>query len=129
MPDNGKTPPRRRPSTRASRGHMQTWGPYWDVMFPPAMVTEFEDWKRCGTGVNFARKLWAERERLRAEYEAVHGADPDNWPTPHPTVELPDGAFGCLRCHWFTDSGRLRGTRRAEQHEQEHRRTGERSDD
>jgi hypothetical protein len=40
------------------------------------------------TGVNVARRLWDQREELRAAYEAEHGSDPENWPHRHPGIVI-----------------------------------------
>lgn len=94
-----------KPSTRWSDGDHDTWGPYWDVMFAPAMVTAWIDWKRGSTGVNIARALWEEREYLRRTYESVYGTDPAGWPSQHPGVILsgvPTSTYAaCLRCSYF----------------------------
>lgn len=94
-----------KPSTRWSAGASHSWGPYWDRMFQPRMVTGWIDWKRGSTGVNVARRFWDQREYLRRTYQAVHGDDPDLWPSQHPGVVLDavptiDHA-ACLRCQWF----------------------------
>ena len=44
-----------KPSTRASIGAAHTWGPYWDILFPPQSVTGWINWKRMSTGVNVAK--------------------------------------------------------------------------
>jgi hypothetical protein len=55
--------------------------------------------------MNIARRLWDQRERLRAEHEVVHGADRTQWPVQHPGVVLdavPSIARGaCLGCQWL----------------------------
>lgn len=95
----------KRPSTQASLGYGDSWGPYWDAMFRPALVTAWIDWKRCSTGVNVARALWRQREYLRRVYLEVHGDDPDGWPSRHPGVVLDDvsssGYAACLGCPWL----------------------------
>jgi hypothetical protein len=57
------------------------------------------------TGTNIARRLWDQREELRAKYEDVHGTDRALWPVQHPGVvldALPSIAHGaCLGCQWF----------------------------
>jgi hypothetical protein len=97
-----------KPSKRASAGAARSWGPYWDILFPPAMVTEWINWKRMSSGVNVARRLWDQREYLRRTYESVHGDDPAAWPSQHPGVVLDAVLWmahpACLRCHWF-DAG------------------------
>lgn len=98
------------PSTRGSAGYSTSWGPYWDAMFRPREVSAWIDWKRCSTGVNIARRFWAQREHLRRTYRAVHGDDPDQWPSRHPGVVLDavptiDHA-ACLGCQWFDPLGR-----------------------
>lgn len=35
-----------KPATRFSDYGRSTWGPYWDVLFGPAMVTAWINWKR-----------------------------------------------------------------------------------
>lgn len=98
-----------RPSTRFSAGAANTWGPYWDAMFPPREVTAWIDWKRGSSGVNIARRLWGQREYLRRVYESVFGADPEVWPSRHPGVVLDavahTGHAACLGCQWFGASG------------------------
>ncbi|BBX17726.1 hypothetical protein MDUV_25860 [Mycolicibacterium duvalii] len=93
-----------RPSRIHSRGYADTWGPYWDVLFRPRLVTEWIDWKRASTGVSIARRLWAQREYLRRIYESVHGTDPVLWPSRHPGVVLDavsaTGHAACLSCQW-----------------------------
>jgi hypothetical protein len=50
-----------------------------------------------------------QRERLRGEYEDVHGTDRALWPVQHPGVVLdamPSTAHGaCLGCQWFDVRG------------------------
>ncbi len=57
------------PSTRAPAGEEDTWGPYWDALFPPRLVTSWINWKRMSNGVNVARRLWDQREYLRGTCE------------------------------------------------------------
>lgn len=94
-----------KPSTRWSDYGRNTWGPYWDVLFPPSMVTGWIDWKLGSTGVGVARLLWAQREYLRRTYESVYGTDPAGWPSQHPGVILGGGQTSldaaCLRCNYF----------------------------
>jgi len=96
-------------STPASRGAANTWGPYWDALFPPRRVRAWINWKAMSTGVNIARRLWDQREYLRRTYESVHGTDPAGWPSQHPGVVLDEVLWmahaACLRCHWFDSSG------------------------
>ena len=98
-----------KPSTQASTGAAHTWGPYWDILFPPQLVTGWINWKRMSTGVNVARRLWDQREYLRRTYESVHGDDPAAWPSQHPGVVLDAVLWmahpACLRCHWFDGPG------------------------
>jgi hypothetical protein len=49
------------PSTRWSAGASARWGPYWEAMFVPRLVTSWIDWKRGSTGVNVARRFWDQR--------------------------------------------------------------------
>jgi hypothetical protein len=97
------------PSTRYSAGYQSTWGPYWDVMFPPAQVTAWISFKRGSTGVNIARRFWAQREYLRRAYESVYGSDPAAWPSRHPGVVLDAVPSvdhpACLGCQWFGGGG------------------------
>ncbi|WP_250150338.1 hypothetical protein [Mycolicibacter acidiphilus] len=95
----------RKPSTRWSDHGRGSWGPYWDAMFPPAMVTGWINWKRGSTGVNVARSLWEQREYLRRTYESVYGIDPGRWPSQHPGVVLGGGHAACLRCGYFEPGG------------------------
>ena len=110
----------KKPSTQWSAGYSTTWGPYWDAMFPPRMVTSWIDWKRGSTGVNIARRFWDQREYLRRTYESVYGDDPEKWPSRHPGVVLDavpsiDHA-ACLGCQWFDASGHS-PYERAQRHE------------
>lgn len=109
-----------KPSTVWSGGASRTWGAYWDVMFPPGLVTGWVDWKRGSTGVNIARRFWDQREYLLRTYEAVHGIDPDQWPSRHPGVVLDavpsiDHA-ACLGCQWL-DTGHHAALLAARRHE------------
>lgn len=92
-----------RPSTQFSAAN--TWGPYWNALFPPSLVTEWIDFKRRSTGLNVARRLWDQREYLRRTYESVYGTDPEGWPSQHPGVVLDEVLWmahaACLRCRWF----------------------------
>ena len=98
-----------KPSTPWSSGASNTWGPYWDGLFPPQLVTPWINFKRGSTGVNVARRLWDQREYLRHRYELVHGSDPAAWPSQHPGVVLDAVLWmahpACLRCHWFDTAG------------------------
>ena len=89
-----------RMSKRRSEGHEDTWGPYWDYLFKPAMVTAWVDFKQGSSGVNVVRRLWDQREYLRRAYESVYGTDPERWPSRHPGVVL-DGNAGCLGGQWL----------------------------
>lgn len=108
MTSSGRSQAQRKPITRRSDMARNTWGPYFDVLFPPAMVTSWVDWKIGSTGVGIARRLWAEREQLRRDYEAEHGVDPAGWPAQHPGVLLGANAWSsypaCLRCHHFQEA-------------------------
>ena len=103
---SGRRTPELRRSTQASLGYSDTWGPYWDAMFKPRLVTSWIDWKQCSTGVNIARRLWSQREYWRRFYESVHGDDPAGWPSQHPGIVLgalpASGYAGCLRCQWLS---------------------------
>ena len=100
---------RLKPSTTWSAGASNAWGPYWDGLFRPSLVTGWIDFKRGSTGVNVARRLWDQREYLRRTYESVHGTDPEAWPSQHPAVVLDAVLWyahpACLRCHWFDAAG------------------------
>ena len=97
-----------KPSTRPYSG-ANTWGPYWDALFPPDLVTPWINFKRLSSGVNIARRLWDQREYLRRTYESVHGNDPAAWPSQHPGVVLDAVLWmahpACLRCQWFDAAG------------------------
>lgn len=94
-----------RRSGRWSTGHADTWGPYWDTLFPPREFNAFLEWKRSTSGVGIAKLLWAERQYLRGVYESVFGADPGGWPVHHPGVTLestPTSRYAaCLGCQWL----------------------------
>lgn len=106
-----------RPSTRWSEGEEDTWGPYWDQLFGPEMVTSWIDWKRGSTGVNIARNYWENREYLRRAYESVYGTDPEQWPAQHPGVVVGERPL-CLRCHYFgAEKAPLDALDRARRHE------------
>ena len=105
---------RRQPSTRWSDYGRGSWGPYWDAMFTPALVSPWINWKLGSTGVNIARALWEQREYLRRTYESVYGTDPAWWPSQHPGVVLDGRHAACLGCGYFEPSGaraRARATR------------------
>ena len=116
-----------RPSRQLSAKN--PWGPYWNALFPPALVTEWLDFKRRSSGLNVARRLWDQREYLRRTYESVYGTDPAGWPSQHPAVVLDEVLWiahaACLRCLWFdarghsmqSPEGRRRGLLLARQHE------------
>jgi hypothetical protein len=86
-----------------------TWGPYHAVLFPPRRTTPWISYKIMSTGRNVARRLWEEREDKRREYEAVHGAEPEFWPTRHPGVVLESVLWvahsACLGCRWLDRKG------------------------
>ncbi len=100
--------PHLKPSTRP-HGGANTWGPYWDALFPPRPVTPWINFKRLSSGVNVARRLWDQREYLRRLYESAHGTDPSDWPSQHPGVVLDEVLWvahaACLRCHWLDPVG------------------------
>src|SRR5258705_8699379 len=51
------------------------WRAYHESMFPPGrLVTPWINFKRMGSGVNVVRRLWDQREELRAAYEAETAA-------------------------------------------------------
>jgi hypothetical protein len=85
------------------------WSPYFDALFPSQEVSPWIAWKMTSTGTNIARRLWDQREELRAEYEDVQRADRARWPAQHPGVVLDavlSGAHGaCLGCQWFDVRG------------------------
>ena len=86
-----------------------TWGPYFDALLPPQEVSPWIAWKIRSAGAGVARRLWDQRERLRGEYEDIHGTDRALWPVQHPGVVLdamPSTAHGaCLGCQWFDVRG------------------------
>ena len=90
-------------------GYADTWGPYHELLFPLRMTTPFIRFKIMSSGVNVARRLWDERQLLRAEFETAQGEDPDQWPVSHPGVVLESVesiAHGaCLGCQWFDRKG------------------------
>lgn len=112
----------RRPIRRWSAGHESTRGPYWEAMFYPATATRWLEWKLASVGANIARQLWRTREYRRRTYESVFGADPSSWPSQHPGVVLDRDAAGCLRCHWFVQTGPSRVLTLARRHEKEQER-------
>jgi hypothetical protein len=91
------------------RGDADSWGPYHHVLFRPHKVTPWIRFKTMTTGVNIARRLWDEREALRADYEAAHGEDPEHWPVSHPGVVLETVPWvahaACVGCQWLDRSG------------------------
>jgi hypothetical protein len=109
--------PTGRPKITVSRPAPQwaasTWGLYFDAMFPPQEVSTWISWKMTSTDTNIARRLWDQREELRAEYEDVHGPDRALWPAQHPGVVLDavlSSAHGaCLGCQWFDVVGHSMG--------------------
>ncbi len=92
-----------KPSTRPGAG-ANTWGPYWDALFPPSMVSAWINFKRWSSGVNVARRLWDQREHLRGGYQAVHGNDPAAWPSQHPGVVL-DAVLWMAHAHACAATG------------------------
>lgn len=106
-----------KPSWRWSQGYSDTWGPYWEYLFPPGLLTPWLNWKLGSTGVNVAQKLWREREYLRRNFEAVFGDDPDVWPSSHPGVVLGMRHAACLRCRWLNGCGRFSALSVAHRHE------------
>ncbi len=88
-----------------SRGEVENWGAYYNVLFQPRMVTPWIKFKRMSSGVNIARRLWDEREDLRRGYETHHGVDPGQWPVSHPGAVLENVKWiahpACLRCQWL----------------------------
>jgi hypothetical protein len=114
-----QTPPRARPNSSPWQGKLKDswqpspgregWGPYFGAMLPPQRVTPWINFKRMSTGVNIARRLWAQRENLRHEYEAIHGIDRAQWPVQHPGVVLDAVEWmahpACLTCQWFHVGG------------------------
>jgi len=119
----------RTPARRFSDYGRTSWGPYWEVLFGPAMIPGWINWKRGSTGVGIARLLWTKREELRRDYETVHGSDPHRWPTPHPgavvDAVIADVSAVCLRCEYFeprrSADEALRAARRHEQSRGRHR--------
>jgi hypothetical protein len=86
------------------------WRAYHKAMFPPGWpVTAWIRFKVMSTGVNIARRLWDQREELRAAYEAEHGSDPENWPHRHPGIVIDAVHFvahaACLGCQWIDQPG------------------------
>jgi hypothetical protein len=86
------------------------WRAYHESMCPPGgLVTLWIRFKVMSTGVNVARRLWDQREELRAAYEAEHGSDPENWPHRHPGIVIDAVQFvahtACLGCQWIDQPG------------------------
>jgi hypothetical protein len=86
------------------------WRAYHKSFFPPGgLVTPWIRFKVMSTGVNVARRLWDQREELRAAYEAKHGSDPDNWPHRHPGIVIDAVQWvahsACLGCQWIDMPG------------------------
>ncbi len=88
MTDTPARPSKATLSRPAPLWEASTWGPYFDAMFPPQEVSPWIAWKIRSTGVGVARRLWDQREELRAEYEDVHGTGRVLWPVRHPGVVL-----------------------------------------
>ena len=82
---------------------------YYYELFPPAPTTEWVRFKRVSTGFNIARRLWAQREQMRRDYEAQHGTIRSHWPTRHPGVVLDAVEYvahpACLGCAWLDADG------------------------
>lgn len=100
---------RTRNSWTPGPGYADTWGPYHQALFRPHQVTEWIRFKIMSSGVNVARRLWDEREALRADYETEHGVDPARWPVRHPGIVLESVQWvahaACLGCQWFDRAG------------------------
>lgn len=98
--DDGNTEP---------SGYADAWGLYDEVLFRPRRVAPWIAFKQMRTGMNVAGRLWRERERLRREYEAIHGVDPERWPERHPDVVLQSTHWiahpACLGCSWLDRDG------------------------
>lgn len=88
--------PLRRPPADAAN----TWGPYYDTLYPPGYTIMIIAWKVVPKRMESAKELWQERERLRRAYEEIHGSDPALWPNQHPGVVV-FGLAACLACHWI----------------------------
>jgi hypothetical protein len=95
------------PLQRAPRDAATTWGPCYDTLHPPGKVHMMIAWKVVPTWMDYAERLWQQRQILRRAYEAVHGTDPAMWPTQHPGAVL-DGYAVCLGCHWLFERGYYR---------------------
>ncbi len=72
-----------------------SWGPYFDRIFPRSWTNSYGNYKRQTTGVNHARLLWSERERLRqwARQSDYHRGV---------VLIVPEVAYpACLDCAWL----------------------------
>lgn len=71
------------------------WGAYYDHLYPPRLVAEFSRWWMATASVDIARRLWAQRERLRldGDCDTTMGVVLD---------AVPEFAYpACLRCAWL----------------------------
>jgi len=50
----------------------QSSGPYFDALYPKGLVRDFVSWKSSSSGASIARRLWEQRESLRAA--SPHGS-------------------------------------------------------
>lgn len=83
-----------------------SWGPYFDALYPKGLVRDFVSWKRSSSGASIARRLWEQRESLRAA-------------SPHGSAAMAAGAHigvvldavlyiahaACLTCTWLDTRG------------------------
>ncbi|MDQ3664520.1 MAG: hypothetical protein M3353_07670 [Actinomycetota bacterium] len=84
----------------------QPWGPYFDTLYPRRLVRDFVQWKRSSTGVNIARRLWEQRQCLRAASPYVASTQATG---AHIGVVLDAVPFiahaACIACTWLDGGG------------------------
>lgn len=71
------------------------WGSYYDRLYPQRTVAEFGRWWMATASVDRVRRLWAQREQLRTDWDSdtAEGVVLD---------AVPQIAFpACLRCAWL----------------------------
>jgi hypothetical protein len=84
----------------------EPWGPYFDALFPKALVRDFVQWKRSSTGVRIARRFWEQREQMRSANASVPSAQASG---AHIGVVLDAvreiAHAACLTCTWLDARG------------------------
>ena len=91
--------------TAADMGN-KPWGPYFDTLYPRRLERDFVQWKRASTGVSIARRLWEQRECLRAAnpYVASAQATGDHIGVVVDAV-LYIAHAACITCTWLERRG------------------------